>query len=74
MNLLEELREHEHDYPTLIHGPLCGKAADEIERLRAALKRIADGQDKDGLPANDGTLAKLVRAEHIARDAIANEQ
>lgn len=31
--LLKELRHHERDYPELIHGPLCGRAADEIERL-----------------------------------------
>lgn len=34
-DLLTELRQHERDYPSLIHGPLCGRAADEIERLVA---------------------------------------
>lgn len=34
--LLAELRHHERDYPELVHGPLCGQAADEIERLRTA--------------------------------------
>jgi hypothetical protein len=32
--LLAELREHERDFPGLIHGPLCGNAADVIERLQ----------------------------------------
>jgi hypothetical protein len=32
--LVNELRRHEREYPSLIHGPLCGKAAAEIERLR----------------------------------------
>jgi hypothetical protein len=34
-DLKERLRHHEREYPLLIHGPLCGEAADEIERLEA---------------------------------------
>lgn len=37
--LLTELRRHQRDFPSLIHSELCGRAADEIERLR---KKIED--------------------------------
>jgi len=32
-DLLEELRHHEREYPSLVHGPLCGRAADEIASI-----------------------------------------
>ena len=38
-DIVKELREHERDYPELIHGPLCGAAADEIDLLRGQVKR-----------------------------------
>jgi hypothetical protein len=38
--LLLELRRHQRDYPSLIHGPLCGQAADEIERLRGVAQAL----------------------------------
>lgn len=41
MNIIEELRHHEAEYPELIHGPLCGQAADRIEELEAALRPFA---------------------------------
>lgn len=33
--LLVELRRHETEYQELVHGPLCGQAADRIEELEA---------------------------------------
>lgn len=38
----DELRYHEREYASLVHGPLCGKAADEIGRLVKALETIRD--------------------------------
>jgi len=35
--LVQELRRHEAEYPSLCHAPLCGQAASEIEKLRSAL-------------------------------------
>jgi len=35
--LIRELRRHEKEYPSLVHAPLCGEAATEIEKLRLAL-------------------------------------
>lgn len=35
--LIQELRRHEKEYPSLVHAPLCGEAAAEIEKLRSAL-------------------------------------
>jgi hypothetical protein len=36
-DLVPELKRHEREYPSLVHGPLCGKAAAEIGRLHAQL-------------------------------------
>lgn len=33
--LLTELRYHERNFQGLIHGPLCGQAADAIDRITA---------------------------------------
>lgn len=44
-NLLKELREHERDYQELIHGPLCGQAANIIDRLTAERDRLIDERD-----------------------------
>lgn len=40
-DLLTKLREHEALFSTLIHGPLCGRAADEIEHLRKCHRIVA---------------------------------
>lgn len=39
-DLLTELRRHQQDYPSLVHGPLCGEAADQIEALVFALTEL----------------------------------
>lgn len=36
-DLVTELRHHETEYQELVHGPLCGRAADAIEKLRGLL-------------------------------------
>lgn len=46
--LIEELRHHERDYPSLVHGPLCGRAADEIEALRDAISEYLATFDRCG--------------------------
>jgi len=43
--LIEELRHHEREYPELVHGPLCGNAADKIEQLSALLQRFVGCYD-----------------------------
>ena len=55
-DLIAELREHERDYPSLIHGPLCGAAADEIERLKAENRRLHDTKRWNIKPDGDGLL------------------
>lgn len=40
--LLEELRQHERQYPSLIHAELCGEAANEIERLHKEIEKSCD--------------------------------
>lgn len=42
--LLRELRYHERNFQSRIHGPLCGQAADEIERLRGVAQTEKDPQ------------------------------
>lgn len=44
-HLITELRQQERDYPSLLHAPLCGRAADEIARLR---ERVAELQAQCG--------------------------
>lgn len=56
-HLLTELRQQERDYPSLIHAPLCGRAADEIERLQGEVDRlIRYGVD----------VARVFAAENVA--------
>jgi hypothetical protein len=40
--IVEQARFHQREYPTLIHGPLCGALADEIERLQAVIEAAKD--------------------------------
>lgn len=40
-DLITELRHHETEYQELVHGPLCGRAADEIGRLQIGQAVIA---------------------------------
>lgn len=82
--LIEELREHERDYPSLIHGPLCGRAADEIEALVKALEFYGDPSRYDGpnqrlvgddpyTPKDQGYRQDVTRdGGKIARDMLAS--
>ncbi len=63
--LLNDLRHHEREYPSLVHGPLCGRAADAIASLRAQLaiagEHIAEMTDQ---------LASARKALDLARKRI----
>lgn len=50
--LLNRLREEEN-YDSHRFGPLCKAAADEIERLRAFIAKVAECQDSIGREASE---------------------
>lgn len=51
-DLIAQLRHHETEYQELAHGPLCGRALAEIERLRNISRQILHWSDfaDRGLP------------------------
>ena len=67
-DIVERLREdHAFMSDRIVGGTktICGEAADEIDRLRAALKEIADRHVPDQ-PAASGDEANYVRSHHTA--------
>jgi hypothetical protein len=67
-DLLSELREHERDYPTLIHGPLCGRAAAEIKQLKEQL-HYANGTCDLAIKHRDAAEAENERMRTALKEA-----
>ena len=57
-DLVSELRRHERDYASLVHGPLCGQAAEVIEQYRADSK--SDEQTNNELRAQLASARKAL--------------
>jgi hypothetical protein len=72
--LLVELRHHEADYPELIHGPLCGQAADRIEELEAALRDALCELSACAIQMNVRTGGSVHRAQERARATLQSEK
>ena len=73
MDIVERLREglHDLDFETMLN-PLLDEAADEIERLREALKKLSEfDANPSGSGSAYGQCGEMVR---IARSALQQKE